>query len=333
MFAIAAWASACATVQQRVEAAPLDWIEDLSGTPTLVLSDDFNGDSLDRSRWCTRYQYSGGPPVPDAAPGCIKFGVYGTLDFLNQEQQRYVDTNRDGKRLHQVRDGVLHLMATRSRADEQVMFESAMIRSKAEFRPDADKSYVMLARLRLPDVKGTWPAFWISPGVDDNRRTASPPEIDFMEGAFNGSSDPANTLQLGVQPHNWGGKGFAGTRNPPSFAVAEYDKSGRYRAPRSMRGVWLEFAGYWTDSRVCIYIDRRKVSCHDYRWIDNDGKLAPPGPILLNLAVGGSWAGRDGIDLNRFPVSFDVDYVKVYEIRKPAKDRPEPEQAVPGIRR
>ena len=41
----------------------------------------------------------------------------------------------------------------------------------------------------------------------------------------------------------------------------------------------------------------------------------PAGPVMLNLAVGGVWAGADGIDLKGFPTSFDIDHVRVYEVR------------------
>merc|ERR1719499_1365920 len=35
--------------------------------------------------------------------------------------------------------------------------------------------------------------------------------------------------------------------------------------------------------------------------------------LILNLAVGGTWAGAQGIDETAFPASFEVDWVKVYQ--------------------
>src|SRR5262249_33224193 len=35
--------------------------------------------------------------------------------------------------------------------------------------------------------------------------------------------------------------------------------------------------------------------------------------ILLNLAIGGQWAGRYGIDNTAFPQSLDIAYVRVYQ--------------------
>lgn len=296
--------------------ADLGWVDGLAGTATLVLSDDFDGTALDRNKWCTRYQFAGGPAlqVPDAA--CSRPPDYGTLNFLNDEQQRYVDTNRAGQALHRVENGMLRLTATATLPGPQVLFESAMIRSKQEFRAEGTKAYVFVARVRLPAVKGTWPAFWISPGVDARGNSAWPPEIDFMEGALNSSSDPHDSISMGARPQNWGGQGVS--RTPPALRHAGKGfnrDTRRFTRSPTLRGVWLELAAHWMQDQVCYYVDRAKVSCEEYRWIDNQRALAPAGPVLLNLAVGGHWAGADGIDMKGFPTSFDIDHVRVYEVQ------------------
>ncbi len=293
----------------------LGWIDGLTGRATLVLSDDFDGSSLDRSKWCTRYQHAGGPPLQVADAQCSRMADFGTLNFLNDEQQRYVDTNRAGQVLHRVAGGVLQLTATASLPGPQVLFESAMIRSKKEFRADASTAYVFLARVQLPAVRGTWPAFWISPGVDDKGNTAWPPEIDFMEGALNDSSDPHDTVSMGSRPQNWGGSGMSKTPVPLTYVGKGFNrKTKRYSRWTSLRRTWIEFGAHWTASGVCYYVDRVKTACEEYRWLDNQRAVAPAGPVLLNLAVGGQWAGADGIDMKSFPTSFDIDYVRVFEV-------------------
>ena len=91
----------------------------------LVFNDNFDGNSLDRSRWCTRFAYGGGatPQVIDSE--CTYNGI-GTMDFLNDEQQRYVDFNSRGAPLHVVADGQLKLMATRTRPDWWVAYENVV---------------------------------------------------------------------------------------------------------------------------------------------------------------------------------------------------------------
>ena len=79
---------------------------------SLVFHDEFDGRELDRSIWCTRYQYDGGPDlqVPDA--GCLgrdpsTGATLGTLDTLGgdgtsqgQESEVYRDFNVDGRKMH-----------------------------------------------------------------------------------------------------------------------------------------------------------------------------------------------------------------------------------------
>jgi beta-glucanase (GH16 family) len=34
--------------------------------------------------------------------------------------------------------------------------------------------------------------------------------------------------------------------------------------------------------------------------------------IILNVAIGGTWGGSHGVDMNIFPSNMDVDWVRVY---------------------
>lgn len=284
---------------------------------TLVFSDEFDGDELRRDLWCTRYQYGGGPPVQVPNPGCGANGR-GTLDFLGggtgtPEQQRYVDFNSLGQPLHRVTEGVLSLVATKTRDDPGAPYESAMLRSKMQFRPSAERSYYFTARVRLPRMRGTWPAFWLSPGIGPDGKTGWPPEIDILEAPLNDKWDTDNMAILKPQMQNWDGTGTKGMA-PVTFARAEYDAAiGKLRAKRSLRETWLEAGLEWSEKQACFYLDGEKVACTAYEWKHNDGQPAPAAVVLLNLAVGG-WAGRNGIDDGKLPVSFEIDFVRVYSI-------------------
>jgi hypothetical protein len=37
--------------------------------------------------------------------------------------------------------------------------------------------------------------------------------------------------------------------------------------------------------------------------------------MILNLAIGGNWAGAKGIDDAAMPQRFEVDYVRVWQLR------------------
>lgn len=38
--------------------------------------------------------------------------------------------------------------------------------------------------------------------------------------------------------------------------------------------------------------------------------------IILNLAVGGTWGGAEGVDYNSFPQKLEIDYIRVYEFEE-----------------
>jgi beta-glucanase (GH16 family) len=37
--------------------------------------------------------------------------------------------------------------------------------------------------------------------------------------------------------------------------------------------------------------------------------------LILNLAIGGNWGGKMGVDETIFPASFEIDYVRVFQKR------------------
>ena len=274
-----------------------------------VFADEFDGTELDRDTWCTRYIYGGGATaVTD--PACSRNGD-GTLDFLNDEQQRYVDTNRRGERMHVVAGGVLQLRATRTRTnDSWASYESAMIRSKELFRPTASRSYYLTARVRLPDVVGTWPAFWLNSDRRSNGSTTWPPEVDILEGAYNGRDDRADMLHQSVIIR---GAQTASGDHDYTFTAPEFDRQwNNYHADSSLRARWIEVGLEWTATGLCYFVDGYKTACENYRWVENGGAQAAPAHVLLNLAIGGGWAGRYGIDDAKFPTSYDIDHVRVY---------------------
>ncbi len=284
---------------------------DISGY-TLVFSDEFNGTALDRSKWCTRYVYGGGAPLQIPDTGCTgPDGFSGTLDFLNDEQQRYVDTNAKGETMHVESGGTLKLRATKTRTDAYASYESAMIRSKTQFKPSATTSYYIEARLRLPDVKGTWPSLWFSCGFGSTNQITWPPEVDIFEGALNTIEDTVNMIRMGSQVK--GGMQTDTGAQQITYSSPTYDRTwDNYISANTLRAVWLNIGATWTADAVCYYVNGLKTMCENYRWTDDSGNPANTASLLLNLAIGGAWAGRHGIDDTGFPATFEADYIHVF---------------------
>lgn len=241
-----------------------------------VFFDDFDASGLDRTVWATRYIYSNEK-----------------LDHLKDEAQRYRDNNN-----HVIADGVLSLVA---RYNGDGVFESGMIRSKKTFMYGYFE-----ARVFLPNAKGVWPAFWLNSDYDENGKLEWPPEIDVFEFALNVKDDKDNMLHSAVVEK--------GQPKEPYFYYSSPDFNLKHKnliASSALNTEWHVAGLLWDSDSVTMYWDGRRIYTRSYSWLRLNGNPAPPAHVLLNLAIGGKWAGRYGIDDSAFPQSFKIDYVKV----------------------
>jgi hypothetical protein len=300
----------------------------------LVHNDEFSGASLDRSKWCSRYQweqYSGGkaPQVPDEdciwrdSVSGLTFGERDTLGYATdadgnqvrgQEDEVYRDFNVNGLPMHTVQDGYLALHATKTRPEDPFLkYESALIRSKAEFAPTAEHPLYLTARLMQPDALGSWPAFWLAAGLGDRTtRPVWPPEIDMIDGAYNNQEQLANVMQTGVHAYGCGDPCPLGPFDY-TYADPKFDTdSGKYHAATSLKGRWIEVGLEWHPDHLCYYLNGLKVACQNYKWLNVDGTPANTAAVFLNLGIGGPWAGADGVDDAKFPIEYGVDHLRVY---------------------
>ncbi|MDQ7250222.1 glycoside hydrolase family 16 protein [Dongia sedimenti] len=245
----------------------------------VVFQDDFNQASLDTSTWFTRFIYDNG-----------------TRDHLNDEQQRY---REDGN--HVLRNGILTLVAKPRNANG--VYPSGMIRSRPTFRYGYFE-----ARIKLPPGRGMFPSFWLNSDFDENGYLGWPPEIDIMEFAPNGITEFPNmvhsNLALSVPNTQGGGWIYRDSNFNAQWTF--------YRAPTDLTRDWHVYGMLWeTDDTVTVYLDGKKLWQKTYRWLYKDGRRAGPAHILINLAVGGAWAGAGGIDNSKFPAYLQIDYVRV----------------------
>jgi beta-glucanase (GH16 family) len=150
-------------------------------------------------------------------------------------------------------------------------------------------------RAKLPAGKGAWPAAWML-GV--NRAQVGWPacgEIDVME---NVGFDP---LRIHASVHTTAYNHVAKTQKTAIVTVED---------PAATFHV---YAMEWHADRIEISVDGQT-----YFTFRNEGTGAATWPfdkphyLLLNLAVGGSWGGQQGIDDSRFPMKYLIDYVRIY---------------------
>ena len=242
---------------------------------TMTFNQDFNGATLDRSVWATRYIYENE-----------------TLDHLNDEAQHYRDNDN-----HQMKDGALNLVARKTEKG----WESGLIRSRQTFYYGYFE-----ARVKLPQGRGVWPAFWINSDYSIDGQLTWPPEIDVFEYPINGRQDTDNMF------HSAGSTFPKGAEIQYSYVDPTYSKALKgYRGTEPLYKDWHVFALLWLPDSYTIFLDGKKIFTRAYQWVNNKGELGSPAHILFNFAVGGKWAGRYGIDAEYFPQAFSIDYVRV----------------------
>lgn len=255
----------------------------------VLLNDNFGMSNVDMQRWWTRYVYEGG-----------------TLDYLNDEWQRYRESGN-----HVLDGSVLHLTAQPHNGQ---FWPSGMIRSKDCFPIANGNEWYFEGRLKGPDFLGSWVGFWIAgsernPG--DDQSIPWPPEIDQCEIVNNGQDDTNHMLHCTGQVMQW-------DTNPQKFA-------GTWAA----EGFNWQWMYYWSDAdlsqgfhtyglyykrpEAIVYLDRKPILAFNYDWVADDGQPMPGCYLFANLAVGGSWAGRYGVNDTALPRSLDADYIRVYQ--------------------
>ncbi len=241
-------------------------------TRQLVWSDEFNG--------------AANAP-PDPAKWTYDLG--NNNGWGNRELEAYtkdlVNAHMDGK-------GNLVIHAEPAAAGG---YSSARIKTQGLFAAGPEGR--VEARIKVPAGAGMWPAFWMLGNTFNNRNWPQCGEIDIME-------------SIGKEPSlNHGslhGPGYSGGK--PKTAI--------YTLPdgKKFADDFHVFAIDWTATAVTFYVDDtayETVRDTDIpagtQWVFNQ-----PFFILLNVAVGGNFAGPVGTD-TVFPQEMLVDYVRVYK--------------------
>jgi len=229
-------------------------------TYTLIWSDEFNGTSLDQSKW----------NINTGNPG------------VNNEKEYYQGDNIA------VTGGNLVITARQQSVGGQP-YTSGKLDTYGKFSTASGR---IEARIKLPLVQGTWPAFWML-GNNINTGAGWPAcgEIDIMEHV-----NTTNTI-LGTMHWN-GGSGHV-----------QYGSS-----TNTTPGDFHIYAVEWDNSSIRWYVDNTLyVTGNIANNINNTGAFHLPFFILLNLAIGGDLPGNT-IDNGSLPTTMLVDYVHVYSI-------------------
>lgn len=222
-----------------------------------------------------------GRGLPDAAKWDYEAGF-----IRNKERQYYTRSRPENAR---VENGMLVIEAHRE-SYEGAAYTSASLTSRASW------TYGRIeVRAKLPKGRGTWPAIWT---LGTNRREVGWPacgEIDIME-------------HVGFDPGRIHGNIHTRAYNH----VQRTNKGNSILVPKPDEEFHV-YEAVWTQNQIDVLVDRQRY----FTFAKEPGgdpvwPFDKPQYLILNLAIGGTWGGQQGIDDSAFPARFLIDYVKVY---------------------
>lgn len=232
--------------------------------------------------WQDEFDYSG---KPDPAKWAYELGL-----IRNQEAQYYTDSQKNAK----VENGFLILEARKEQiADASYTSASITTRDIAEW------TYGKIeVSAKLPKGRGMWPAIWMLGKNIDQVGWPQSGEIDIMEHVGFETDTIYGTVHTEAYNH------VKGTEKGGSVLIAD---------------PYSEFHIYsveWTPEKIDFLLDGEV-----YQNFKNEHKTTDEWPfdqpffLKLNIAVGGTWGGQQGIDDSIFPQQMVVDYARVYQLK------------------
>jgi beta-glucanase (GH16 family) len=245
------------------------------GDAVLIWSDEFETDGLpDPAKW--RYDVGGG-------------------GWGNDEAQFYTEARVENAR---VEDGRLIIEARQEPWPSARRAENDYTSARLVSKGFGDWTYGRVeVRAKVPAGRGTWPAIWMLPTGNAYGTWPRSGEIDIMEhvgydmGTVHGSLHTlANNWLTGTQP--------TGSTSVPTVAEAFHT-----------------YAVEWSPEAIRFFVDEEM-----YYEAINEGTgweawpFDQPFHLILNLAVGGFWGGREGIDPDIWPARLEIEYVRVYDL-------------------
>ena len=152
-------------------------------------------------------------------------------------------------------------------------------------------------RAKLPTGIGTWPAIWMLP-------------TDWVYGGWPESGEIDIMEHVGYNP-NW----IHGTIHTDAYNHMDGTQLGGQIHINDASSNFHIYSIEWSDESIKWYVD--DIQFYNFYNDQQDNFTTWPFNqdfhLILNLAIGGTWGGQQGIDDSAFPAQFKIDYVKVYE--------------------
>ena len=239
----------------------------------LIWEDNFDGNSLDYSKWGIEVNAFGGG---------------------NSELQIFTDRKENVR----VSNGTLILEARRDNANimgTKREYSSGRVRTKNR----GDWKYGRIeVRAKLPSGAGLWPAIWMLPTEDKYGGWAKSGEIDIMEFRGQNTNEVLGTLHYGdAWPKN------------ASSGDAYKLPSGNFTDDFHTFAIdWQEGKIEWYIDGKLVQTQTKWSTIGGPFPAPFDQKFH----LLLNLSIGGGFVGPVGAN-TKFPAQYLIDYVRIYQ--------------------
>ncbi len=233
--------------------------------------------------WSEEFDYQG---LPDSDKWSYNVGGHG---WGNNELQYYTKKRSDNAR---VEDGRL-IITAKKESFKNKEYTSARLITKNK----GDWKYGKIeVRAKLPDGLGTWPAIWMLPTLDRGLDWPKDGEIDIMEHVGYNLGTVYGTIHTKKYNH------MIGTQKSDSVYIADLHKN------------FHVYSIDWNEKQITWSVDNEEYLT---LFKENEDELGWPFDkefhLILNLAVGGNWGGKMGVDEDIWPKQLEVDYVRVYQ--------------------
>lgn len=227
---------------------------------------------------------------PDSSRWAYDLGASG---WGNNELQSYTRAPENASIINDVEAEDGRALAIRALKTSAGGYTSARLKTAGKFTTRHGR---VEARLKMPNGKGIWPAFWM---LGANITSAGWPacgEIDVVEIINENPKLVHGTLH---GPGYSGKDGITGTTTLPTGTL---DQAYHVYAIE-----WSPEKIVWFFDGVAYHTVTPKTLPAGSAWVFDDTRFF----LILNLAVGGNWPGHPDAS-TAFPQTFSIDYVRVY---------------------
>jgi len=169
-------------------------------------------------------------------------------------------------------------------------------------------------RAKLPAGQGTWSAIWMLPS-NPYKYATSCQENEDWQGSSTCDAWP-NSGEIDIMEHvGYDMQTIHGTVHNKAYYWANWEQRKGSIEGQNVEQAFHLYSVEWTPESITVFFDNTPYFF--YRNESSGWRAWPydhPYHIILNLAIGGMWGKAGGpIDDSIFPVSMEVDYVRIFK--------------------